>query len=162
MLLLVHRVAVRAQAHVRLCTGGPGSGVGKGGGGGGAVREAGGTFGKLQAVNEDQFFYNLQREQLAKLNSFTKDQMDEIEQIKKDNQKLQESVDRLQEYVLRNPSGDDQDVNIRTPVIRNKLGKAKTTFGDMMKDYPVQFVVICLLACVGLSLGIFVGIVFAL
>ena len=58
---------IKILSQVRLCTGGPGSGVGKGGGGGGAVREAGGTFGKMEAVNEDQFFYNQQKEQLAKL-----------------------------------------------------------------------------------------------
>ena len=36
-----------------------GSGAGKGGGGGGSIREAGGSFGKMEAANEDQYFYNL-------------------------------------------------------------------------------------------------------
>lgn len=36
-----------------------GSGVGKGGGGGGSIREAGGSFGKMEAAHEDQYFYNL-------------------------------------------------------------------------------------------------------
>jgi len=36
-----------------------GSGAGKGGGGGGAVRDAGGSFGKMEAAHEDQYFYNL-------------------------------------------------------------------------------------------------------
>lgn len=35
-----------------------GSGAGKGGGGGGSIREAGGSFGKMEAANEDQYFYN--------------------------------------------------------------------------------------------------------
>lgn len=35
----------------------PGSGAGKGGGGGGSIREAGGSFGKMEAAQEDQFFY---------------------------------------------------------------------------------------------------------
>jgi len=36
-----------------------GSGVGKGGGGGGTIRDAGGSFGKMEAAHEDQYFYNL-------------------------------------------------------------------------------------------------------
>lgn len=36
-----------------------GSGAGKGGGGGGTIREAGGSFGKMEAAHEDQYFYNL-------------------------------------------------------------------------------------------------------
>lgn len=38
-------------------SGEPGSGAGKGGGGGGAIREAGGTFGKMEAAREDEYFY---------------------------------------------------------------------------------------------------------
>lgn len=34
-----------------------GSGAGKGGGGGGAIREAGGSFGKMEAAREEEFFY---------------------------------------------------------------------------------------------------------
>lgn len=36
-----------------------GSGAGKGGGTGGAIRDAGGSFGKMEAAHEDQYFYNL-------------------------------------------------------------------------------------------------------
>lgn len=36
-----------------------GSGAGRGGGGGGSIREAGGSFGKMEAANEDQYFYNM-------------------------------------------------------------------------------------------------------
>lgn len=36
-----------------------GSGAGKGGGGGGSIRDAGGSFGKMEAAHEDQYFYNL-------------------------------------------------------------------------------------------------------
>lgn len=35
----------------------PGSGAGKGGGGGGSIREAGGSFGKMEAAQEEEFFY---------------------------------------------------------------------------------------------------------
>ena len=34
-----------------------GSGAGKGGGGGGSIREAGGSFGKLEAAREEEYFY---------------------------------------------------------------------------------------------------------
>lgn len=34
-----------------------GSGAGKGGGGGGSIREAGGSFGKMEAAREEEFFY---------------------------------------------------------------------------------------------------------
>ncbi|XP_046687419.1 ATPase inhibitor A, mitochondrial-like [Homalodisca vitripennis] len=65
-----------------------GSGAGKGGGGGGSIREAGGAFGKMEAANEEEFFYKQQREQLVKLKE---DLNDEItfheEQIKKDTKK---------------------------------------------------------------------------
>ncbi|XP_058118868.1 ATPase inhibitor A, mitochondrial [Anopheles ziemanni] len=48
-----------------------GSGAGKGGGGGGSIREAGGSFGKMEAAHEEEYFYKQQREQLAKLKSAT-------------------------------------------------------------------------------------------
>uniref|UniRef100_A0A182J6Q8 ATP synthase F1 subunit epsilon n=1 Tax=Anopheles atroparvus TaxID=41427 RepID=A0A182J6Q8_ANOAO len=48
-----------------------GSGAGKGGGGGGAIREAGGSFGKMEAAHEEEYFYKQQREQLAKLKAAT-------------------------------------------------------------------------------------------
>ncbi|CAH0694987.1 unnamed protein product [Spodoptera exigua] len=44
-----------------------GSGAGKGGGGGGAIREAGGSFGKMEAAREEEYFYKKQKEQLANL-----------------------------------------------------------------------------------------------
>lgn len=36
-----------------------GAGAGRGGGGGGSIREAGGSFGKMEAAHEDQYFYNM-------------------------------------------------------------------------------------------------------
>ncbi|XP_037298797.1 ATPase inhibitor mai-2, mitochondrial-like [Manduca sexta] len=58
---------VRALVNVRMYSGEPGSGAGKGGGGGGAIREAGGTFGKMEAAREDEYFYKKQKEQLSNL-----------------------------------------------------------------------------------------------
>ncbi|XP_058459290.1 ATPase inhibitor mai-1, mitochondrial-like [Malaya genurostris] len=48
-----------------------GAGVGKGGGGGGSIREAGGSFGKMEAAHEEEYFYKQQREQLQKLKTKT-------------------------------------------------------------------------------------------
>ncbi|XP_041975127.1 ATPase inhibitor mai-2, mitochondrial-like isoform X2 [Aricia agestis] len=56
-----------AIANMRMYSGEPGSGAGKGGGGGGAIRDAGGSFGKMEAAREDQYFYNKQKEQLENL-----------------------------------------------------------------------------------------------
>ncbi|XP_077287760.1 ATPase inhibitor mai-2, mitochondrial-like [Arctopsyche grandis] len=44
-----------------------GSGAGKGGGGGGSIREAGGSFGKMEAAREEEYFYKQQRKQLEQL-----------------------------------------------------------------------------------------------
>lgn len=38
-----------------------GRGAGKGGGGGGSIREAGGAFGKIEAAQEEEYFYRLVR-----------------------------------------------------------------------------------------------------
>ncbi|XP_034937498.1 ATPase inhibitor mai-2, mitochondrial-like isoform X2 [Chelonus insularis] len=72
-------------------TGERGSGAGKGGGGGGAIREAGGSFGKMEAAHEDQYFYNLQKEQLNKLRDGLHDEISfHEEQIKRH----QEAINR--------------------------------------------------------------------
>ncbi|VDM42734.1 unnamed protein product [Toxocara canis] len=41
-----------------------GRGAGKSGGSGGSIRDAGGAFGKRQAAHEEEYFYNLQKEQV--------------------------------------------------------------------------------------------------
>ncbi|XP_037715660.1 ATPase inhibitor A, mitochondrial [Drosophila subpulchrella] len=48
-----------------------GSGAGKGGGGGGSIREAGGSFGKMEAAREEEFFHKQQKEQLKNLKAKT-------------------------------------------------------------------------------------------
>jgi len=45
-------------------TGTPGEGAGKGGGSGGSVRDAGGSMGKRQAAQEEQFFRQEQQRQI--------------------------------------------------------------------------------------------------
>ncbi|OAD59256.1 ATPase inhibitor mai-2, mitochondrial [Eufriesea mexicana] len=73
-----------------------GSGAGKGGGGGGSIRDAGGSFGKMEAAHEDQYFYNLQKEQLQKLKE---DLHDEIsfheEQIKRHQEAINRNKKRI-------------------------------------------------------------------
>ncbi|XP_003695926.2 ATPase inhibitor mai-2, mitochondrial [Apis florea] len=75
-----------------------GSGAGKGGGGGGSIREAGGSFGKMEAAHEDQYFYNLQKEQFKKLKE---DLHDEIsfheEQIKRHQEAINRHKKRITE-----------------------------------------------------------------
>ncbi|XP_029155836.1 ATPase inhibitor mai-2, mitochondrial-like [Nylanderia fulva] len=81
---------ISALSQVRM-SGERGSGVGKGGGGGGTIREAGGSFGKMEAANEDQYFYNQQKEQLAKMRESLHDEISfHEEQIKRH----QEAINR--------------------------------------------------------------------
>ncbi|XP_046593112.1 ATPase inhibitor mai-2, mitochondrial-like isoform X1 [Neodiprion lecontei] len=76
--------------HMRM-SGEPGSGAGKGGGGGGSIREAGGSFGKMEAAREDQYFYNQQKEQLKNLRDGLHDEISfHEEQIKRH----QEAIER--------------------------------------------------------------------
>ncbi|XP_023162778.1 ATPase inhibitor mai-2, mitochondrial [Drosophila hydei] len=48
-----------------------GCGAGKGGGAGGSIRDAGGSFGKMEAAREEEFFYKQQKEQLKNLKTKT-------------------------------------------------------------------------------------------
>lgn len=72
-------------------TGERGSGAGKGGGGGGSIREAGGSFGKMEAAHEDQYFYNLQKQQIQKLKD---DLHDEISFHEEQIKRHQEAINR--------------------------------------------------------------------
>ncbi|XP_069105879.1 ATPase inhibitor B, mitochondrial-like [Argopecten irradians] len=58
-----------------MSTGEAGSGAGKGGGTGGSIRDAGGSFGKMEAAHEEQYMRKLAQEQLKHL----KDHHDEKE-----------------------------------------------------------------------------------
>lgn len=73
-------------------SGKPGDGAGKGGGGGGSIREAGGAFGRREAAQEDEYFYRLQKEQLAKLH----------DQINSEITFHEEQIQRHQEAIARN------------------------------------------------------------
>ncbi|XP_070153275.1 uncharacterized protein [Polyergus mexicanus] len=87
---LMEDQAAEYYSHVRM-SGERGSGAGKGGGSGGAIRDAGGSFGKMEAAHEDQFFYNLQKQQLQKMRESLHDEISfHEEQIKRH----QEAINR--------------------------------------------------------------------
>ncbi|KOX73114.1 ATPase inhibitor mai-2, mitochondrial [Melipona quadrifasciata] len=94
---LIQNQATEYYSQIRM-VGERGAGAGKGGGGGGAIREAGGSFGKMEAAHEDQYFYNLQKEQLQKLKE---DLHDEIsfheEQIKRHQEAINRHKQRITE-----------------------------------------------------------------
>ncbi|XP_012284572.1 ATPase inhibitor mai-2, mitochondrial [Orussus abietinus] len=75
-----------------------GSGAGKGGGGGGTIRDAGGSFGKMEAAHEDQYFYNQQKEQLEKLRDGLHDEISfHEEQIKRHQEAINRHKNRIQD-----------------------------------------------------------------
>ncbi|CAD5118337.1 DgyrCDS7049 [Dimorphilus gyrociliatus] len=68
-----------------------GSGSGRGGGGGGSVRDAGGSFGKMEAAHEEQYFRKMQQEQLKAIQASLHE---EIEFSEKQISELQEEIAR--------------------------------------------------------------------
>jgi len=66
-----------------------GSGSGKGGGSGGSVRDAGGSFGKMEAAREEEFFRRKQKDQLEKMKKTLDAQKNDLEaQIKEHEKEL--------------------------------------------------------------------------
>merc|ERR1712029_431369 len=57
-----------------MAKGNPGDGAGQGGGSGGSIRDAGGSFGKMEQAQEEQFFRKLQQDQLKKMKTDTENQ----------------------------------------------------------------------------------------
>ncbi|KAF6213944.1 hypothetical protein GE061_011672 [Apolygus lucorum] len=73
-----------------------GSGAGKGGGGGGSIRSAGGSFGKMEAAQEEEYFYKQQKQQLEKLKGALNDEISfHEEQIKRH----QEAINRTKNQI---------------------------------------------------------------
>lgn len=68
-----------------------GSGSGKGGGGGGSIREAGGTFGKMEAAREEEYFRRLQDAQFHKLKEHLEEEMKHHEKLIKQHE---DEIDR--------------------------------------------------------------------
>nr|XP_034302901.1 ATPase inhibitor mai-2, mitochondrial isoform X1 [Crassostrea gigas] len=63
-----------------------GGGAGKGGGTGGSIREAGGTFGKIEAAREEEFIRRLNAQQLKALKDHLDQEVDHHEKIIKEHQ----------------------------------------------------------------------------
>ncbi|KAF7991389.1 hypothetical protein HCN44_002951 [Aphidius gifuensis] len=73
-----------------------GSGAGKGGGGGGSIRSAGGSFGKMEAAHEDQYFYNQQKQQLQNIRDGLHDEISfHEEQIKRHQEAIARHKERI-------------------------------------------------------------------
>ncbi|XP_015434888.1 PREDICTED: uncharacterized protein LOC107190577 [Dufourea novaeangliae] len=92
---LIESQAAEYYSQMRM-SGERGSGAGKGGGGGGAIRDAGGSFGKMEAAHEDQYFYNLQKEQFQKLKE---DLHDEISFHEEQIKRHQEAINRHKQRI---------------------------------------------------------------
>ncbi|XP_053999196.1 uncharacterized protein LOC128887375 isoform X3 [Hylaeus anthracinus] len=92
---LIENEAAEYYGQARM-SGERGSGAGKGGGGGGSIREAGGSFGKMEAAHEDQYFYNLQKEQFQKLKE---DLHDEISFHEEQIKRHQEAINRHKQRI---------------------------------------------------------------
>ncbi|EFO27481.1 hypothetical protein LOAG_00992 [Loa loa] len=80
-----------------------GSGSGKGGGSGGPIRDAGGAFGKRQAAREEEYFKNLEKEQLKSLQlqykNLRKEMEREIEEHENHSREHKEAAERLRRRV---------------------------------------------------------------
>ncbi|CAL1679783.1 unnamed protein product [Lasius platythorax] len=86
---------ISALSQVRMA-GQPGSGAGKGGGSGGSIRDAGGSFGKMEAAHEDQYFYNLQKAQIQKMRESLHDEISfHEEQIKRHEEAINRHKKRI-------------------------------------------------------------------
>ncbi|XP_028051005.2 uncharacterized protein LOC105835285 isoform X2 [Monomorium pharaonis] len=85
-------------SHAIRLAGERGSGAGKGGGSGGTIRDAGGSFGKMEAAHEDQYFYNLQKEQIKKMREGLHDEISfHEEQIKRHQEAINRHKKRITE-----------------------------------------------------------------
>lgn len=103
MAALKPNTVLRFRSPLALCVrtmskGDPGSGAGQGGGTGGTIRDAGGSFGKREAAQEDQYFKRLEAEQLEKMRKGLKQEVDfHKKQIKAHEEALKRHKQRLDE-----------------------------------------------------------------
>lgn len=73
-----------------------GSGAGKGGGSGGSIRDAGGSLGKKEAAQEDQYFRQQTAEQLSKLKGALDSQIASHQKLIKEHQ---DAIDKAKEAI---------------------------------------------------------------
>ncbi|GFY39726.1 hypothetical protein TNIN_344021, partial [Trichonephila inaurata madagascariensis] len=102
--ILPRRVASVMFASMR-SNGEWGSGSGKGGGSGGSVRDAGGSFGKMEAAREEEYFRKQQKEQIKKLKSHLQD---EIEHHEDSIKKLEDEIKRHKEKIHKLNKEEDK------------------------------------------------------
>ncbi|GFQ76920.1 hypothetical protein TNCT_624461 [Trichonephila clavata] len=102
--ILPRRVASVMFASMR-SNGEWGSGSGKGGGSGGSVRDAGGSFGKMEAAREEEYFRKQQKEQIKKLKSHLQDEIDHHEDSIK---KLEDEIKRHKEKIHKLSKEEDK------------------------------------------------------
>ncbi|OQR70801.1 ATPase inhibitor [Tropilaelaps mercedesae] len=93
---LLTTTAARKVGAVRVMSGEYGSGSGKGGGSGGTIRDAGGSMGKREAAQEEQYFRQKQAEQLAALHEHIEEEIRQHEeQIKQHQESIKKSKEKL-------------------------------------------------------------------
>ncbi|VDK59032.1 unnamed protein product [Gongylonema pulchrum] len=84
----------------------------QGGGSGGAIRDAGGAFGKQQAGREEQYFKNIEREQLKSLRLQYKNLRKEMEREIEEHEELArdhtEAAGRLKRRVAELQQEEEQ------------------------------------------------------
>ncbi|XP_060589750.1 ATPase inhibitor mai-2, mitochondrial-like [Ruditapes philippinarum] len=91
--------------------GGFGEGAGKGGGTGGSIREAGGSFGKMEAAHEEEYFRRLNARNMEELKRQHDEEMeahikDNIEHLEQNLKAAQDAIAR-QKKRLENLKKDD-------------------------------------------------------
>ncbi|KAK0053864.1 ATPase inhibitor mai-2 mitochondrial [Biomphalaria pfeifferi] len=101
--------ALRIMSARAVTSGNPGDGVGKGGGAGGAVREAGGAFGKMEVAKEEQYFRQLQKEQMEKLKDLLEDEVSHHERQIRQHQDAIEHHKKKISRLNKKTDGSDSD-----------------------------------------------------
>ncbi|EDO33447.1 predicted protein [Nematostella vectensis] len=93
-----------------MCIGEPGSGAGKGGGSGGNIRSAGGAFGKMEQAHEEQYFRQMQAQQLAALKEHQEHLIATHKQeIEHHEEAIRRHKEALKSYEKKDGSGSDSD-----------------------------------------------------
>jgi len=110
-LLVVLRYQTLRITGIRAMSGGQfGDGAGKGGGSGGAIREAGGSFGKMEATKEEQYFRQLQKEQIEKIKEMLEDEVSHHEsQIRQHQEAIEHHKKNLHRIHKKTNDGSDSD-----------------------------------------------------
>lgn len=89
--------------------GGWGSGSGRGGGSGGSIRDAGGSFGRMEAAREEEYFRKLQAEQIQKLKERINKEIDHQKESISDLEKEIEIAKKKIKELDDKKSGFDQE-----------------------------------------------------